>query len=99
MEVAMSQIRGEMANSISVSRSPCMLIILTCVDGWVVVGEGSGVGIAWKMRVVVSSEIAGETDSGVVGESRSVWDRRGIVQNLLVTGSQQMRLSVSLERM
>ena len=53
MEVAMSQIRGEMANSVSVSRSPCMLIIWTCVDGWVVVGEGGGVGIAWKMRVVV----------------------------------------------
>ena len=53
MEVAMSQIRGEMANSVSVSRSPCMLIIWTCVDGWVVVGEGGGVGIAWKIRVVV----------------------------------------------
>ena len=49
----MSQIRGEMANSVSVSRSPCMLIIWTCVDGWVVVGEGGGVGIAWKMRVDV----------------------------------------------
>ena len=76
-----------------------MLTISTCVDGWVVVGEGGGVGIAWKMRVVVSRQIARETESGVVGESRSVWDRRGIVQNLLVTGSQQMRLSVSLERM
>ena len=53
MEVAMSQIRGDMANSVSVSRSPCMLIIWTFVVGWVVVGEGGGVGIACEMRVVV----------------------------------------------
>ena len=59
MEVAMSQIRGEMTNSIVVRSSPCVLCICTQVDSDSGERDEPGRRMASKVRVVVRWVVLG----------------------------------------
>ena len=59
MDVAMSQIRGEMTNSIAVRSSPCVLCICTQVDSDSGERDEPGKRMAWKVRVVVRWVVVG----------------------------------------